>query len=150
MTSMTLKSAIWLTLAASAVALAAGPPAGKGPPEGKGNKPPSEVGNNLSVPAIMAGGTGGFAISCGTDVFTDLQVPDKDPVHYPQTCAETHDGLVCVDEGNYYVQRDAGWQAPCLEVLSADARAKWGDNLAGGDAKLKVGSPIRVELGLWD
>ena len=27
--------------------------------------------------------------------------------------------------------------------------AEWGDNLSG-DAKLKVGSPIRVELGLFD
>jgi hypothetical protein len=27
---------------------------------------------------------------------------------------------------------------------------KWGDNLAGGSASLKVGSPIRVELVLWD
>ena len=25
----------------------------------------------------------------------------------------------------------------------------WGDNLAGGSASLKVGSPIRVELVLW-
>jgi hypothetical protein len=30
-----------------------------------------------------------------------------------------------------------------------DVLGRWGDNLAG-DAKLKVGSPIRVELLLWD
>ena len=31
----------------------------------------------------------------------------------------------------------------------ATGTAEWGDNLSG-DAKLKVGSPIRVELGLFD
>jgi hypothetical protein len=31
-----------------------------------------------------------------------------------------------------------------------DVLGKWGDNLAGGSASLKVGSPIRVELVLWD
>ncbi|HSN69945.1 MAG TPA: hypothetical protein VLT59_00485 [Steroidobacteraceae bacterium] len=146
---MTLKTAICMTLLASAVALAA-PGGDKGPPEGKGNKPSSEVGNNLSVPAIIAGGTSAFPIACGTEGFTDLLEPDKGPVYYAESCAETHDGPVCRAEGNYYVQRDAKWQAPCLQVLSADASAKWGDNLAGGDAKLKVGSPIRVELVLWE
>jgi hypothetical protein len=55
-----------------------------------------------------------------------------------------------VDEGYYFVQRDAKWQAPCSVATSASALAKWGDNIAGIDAKLKVGSPIRVELNLWD
>jgi len=60
------------------------------------------------------------------------------------------DGEVCVGPGNYYVQRDAAWQAPCAVYSSASAFGKWGDNLAGGDAMLKVGSPIRVELLLFE
>ncbi len=114
MTSKNLKSAIWLTLLASAVALAA-PGGGKGPPSDKGNKPTSEVGNNLSVPAIMAGGGSTFAITCGSMDFTTLVPPDKAPMFYPDACSASQDGgQVCVDEGFYYVQRDAKWQAPCL------------------------------------
>ncbi len=153
MTSKNLKSAIWLTLLASAVAVAA--PGGiKGPPEGKGNKPTSEVGNNLSVPAIMAGGGNTFAIDCPTGGFTALVPPDKAPVLYPEECAPPKDegGPVCVAEGYYYVQRDAKWQAPCITAIGVpiDVLGKWGDNLAGGSASLKVGSPIRVELVLLD
>jgi hypothetical protein len=72
-------------------------------------------------------------------------------VLYPAACALTHDGEVCVDEGYYFVQRIAKWQAPCFVSTSGpvDVLGRWGDNLAG-DAMLKVGSPIRVELVLWD
>jgi len=152
MTSKNLKSAIWLTLVASAVALAA-PGGVKGPPEGKGNKPTSEVGNNLSVPAIIAGGGITFAISC-LGAFSALVPPDKGPMFYPEECAPPKDegGPVCVAEGYYYVQRAAKWQAPCFTAMSTPVAVlgKWGDNLAGGSASLKVGSPIRVELVLWD
>jgi hypothetical protein len=84
MTSKNLKSAIWLILAVSATALAAGgPPGGKpggGGGGGGGGKPTTEATNDLSVPAIMAGGTGAFsALSCGDTTFT-LVPPDKDPV----------------------------------------------------------------------
>jgi hypothetical protein len=153
MKSKNLKSAIWLTLLASAVAVAA-PGGVKGPPSDKGNKPTSEVGNNLSVPAIIAGGGSTFAIDCPTVGFTALVPPDKAPVLYPEECAPPKDegGPVCVDEGYYYVQRDAKWQAPCFTAMSGpvDVLGKWGDNLAGGSASLKVGSPIRVEMVLWD
>jgi hypothetical protein len=153
MKSKNLKSAIWLTLLASAVAVAA-PGGVKGPPSGKGNKPTSEVGNNLSVPAIIAGGGSTFAITCPTDGFTALVPPDKAPMLYPEECAPPKDegGPVCVAEGYYYVQRDAKWQAPCITAIGVpiDVLGKWGDNLAGGSASLKVGSPIRVELVLWD
>jgi hypothetical protein len=152
MTSKNLKSAIWLTLAASAVALAA-PGGGKGPPSDKGNKPTSEVGFSLSVPAIMAGGQGTFtALNCPTDGWTLPANPSEPPVAYPYACAPSQDGAeVCVDAGNYYVQRDGTWQASCFESLSGlvDVFGAWGDNL-GGDAMLKVGSPIRVELVLLD
>jgi hypothetical protein len=153
MTSKTLKSEIWLTLVASAVAMAA-PGGVKGPPDGKGGKPTSEATNNLSVPAIIAGGGGTFAITCPTDGFTALVPPDKAPVLYPEECAPPKDegGPVCVAEGYYYVQRDAKWQAPCFTAMSTPVAVlgKWGDNLAGGSASLKVGSPIRVEMVLWD
>ena len=47
------------------------------------------------------------------------------------------------------MQRDK-WQAPCFVPPAGIAiRTAWGDNLTG-DAKLKVGSPIRVELVLSD
>jgi hypothetical protein len=154
MTSKTLKSAIWLTMVASAVALAA-PGGSKGPPEDKGNKPTSEVSNSLSVPAIMAGAGSTFAINCPAGDFSPLVPPDpdKDPVKYLEECAPPKDegGPICVAEGYYYVQRDAAWQAPCLTAdAGVDVTGKWGDNLAGGSASLKVGSPIRVEFLLLD
>jgi len=146
MKSFVLKTAVTAVLmGVAAVAVA------KGPPADKGNKPDTEVGNNLSVPVIFAGGMGAFsALGCPSGTFSSLMTPDKDPVFYAENCAETHDGTVCVDEGYYFVQRDAKWQAPCSVATSASALAKWGDNIAGTDAKLKVGSPIRVELNLWD
>ena len=152
MTSKNLRSAIWLTLIASAVALAA-PGGGKGPPSDKGNKPTSEVGNNLSVPTIMVGGKGAFAaLACDAEQWTLLTRPTKDPVPYPADCATTQDGgQYCVAAGDYFVQRDGTWQAPCFLATSTPITVEgaWGDNL-GGDAQLKVGSPIRVELVLWD
>ena len=150
MTSKTLKSAIWLALAASAVAFAAG-----GPPDGQGNKPTTEATNSLSVPAILTG-LGDFKLTCGSNAFLPLAGPTNStggvavPVYYPDDCATSKDGTqVCVDEGFYYVQGDALWQAPCNLVTSTQASAKWGDNIAG-DASLKVGSPIRIELTLFD
>jgi hypothetical protein len=164
MTTKTLKSAIWLTLVASAVALAApggspggpggGSGGGGGPPDGKGNKPSTEVSNSLSVPAIMAGTGSTFAINCPAGAFSTLVPPSKAPVSYPEECAPPKDegGPICVAAGYYYVQRDAAWQAPCVTTTGAaiDVVGKWGDNLAGGSASLKVGSPIRVEFLLLD
>jgi hypothetical protein len=152
-------------MVASAVALAApggspggpggggGSGGGGGPPDGKGNKPTSEVSNSLSVPAIMAGAGSKFAINCPTGDFSILTEPTKDPVEYPKACAPGGEegGLVCVDAGFYYVQRVAAWQAPCLtDDPGLLVNGKWGDNLAGGSASLKVGSPIRVEFLLLD
>jgi hypothetical protein len=150
MKSKNLKSAIWLTLVAGATAMAAQGVPGPGSGGGGGNKPPTEAGFNLSVPAIIAGGPSKFAITCPVDGWSTLTVPSKAPVYYPAACALTHDGEVCVDAGDYFVQRDAVWQAPCTELGSVtNTIGAWGDNL-GGEAMLKVGSPIRVELVLWD
>jgi hypothetical protein len=134
-----------LALAAT-MALAQGKPPGGG--GGGGNKPPTEAGFSLSVPAIMAGKVGDFPLNCPA-AWSTLTAPSKAPVYYDAACAETQDGTVCVDAGYYFVQRDAAWQAPCTTVPSVNAIGAWGDNLAG-DAMLKVGSPIRVELVLWD
>ena len=52
----------------------------------------------------------------------------------------------------YYVQGVHKWQAQCATVTKGtDIRVlgEWGDNLTG-DAKLKAGSPIRVELLMFD
>jgi len=162
MKSFYLKTTVTAALV-GAIALAFGAPGGipgpggggggggGGPPEDHGNRPDSEAGFSLSLPAVFAGGQGQFeALVCGTESFSLIKPPDKDPVFYPNDCAMTHDGEVCVGPGNYFVQRDAAWQAPCWVVATANADAKWGDNLAGGDAMLKVGSPIRVELLLFD
>jgi hypothetical protein len=49
----------------------------------------------------------------------------------------------------YFVQGVHKWKAECITSTFATATGEWGDNLAG-DAKLMVGKPIRVELGLFD
>lgn len=139
MTTKTLKSAIWLTLAASAVAFAAGPPPGKGP---GGHEEGGS--NNLSVPAIMIGGVAGNAVGCGSDgTFGGLSAPEGTPLgNWPINPSDY-----------YYVQGVHSWQADCTQV-AADPGAvsvdgEWGDNLTG-DAKLRAGSPIRVELLMFD
>ena len=152
MKSKNLKSAVWLILAVGATALAAGPGSGGGGGGGGGGKPTTEATNNLSVPAIMAGAAGTFALNCPATGFSTLVRPDKVPVFYPEACASSKDGgQVCVDAGYYYVQRNAKWQAPCFLFTGnpVEVLGRWGDNLVG-DAMLKVGSPIRVELVLWD
>ena len=130
MTSKTLKSAILLTMVASAAAIAAG-----GPPPGKG-KPPTEATNNLSVPAIMVAGTAGTLPAGCTGTWSTL-LP---PTGYPLTGFSI--------DGYYFVQKVHTWQAQC-RTGAADGSVlvygEWGDNLSG-DARLKAGSPIRVEL----
>jgi hypothetical protein len=141
MTTKSLKSAIWLTLATSAAALAAGPPPGKGP----GGE---ETSNSLSVPAIMIGGPVGNAVGCGNslDEFGGLSPPSGAPTtSWP------------IDTGAYYyIQGVNKWQSDCTQVSGVDdggaevlVVGEWGDNLTG-DARLTAGSPIRVELLMFD
>jgi hypothetical protein len=98
--------------------------------------------NNLSVPTIMIGG--GFTgiicnpINSGEPIST-IQYPEGIPLS----------GYEIDPTAYYYVQGVHTWQADCVTANSATATAEWGDNLAG-DAMLKAGSPIRVELGLFD
>lgn len=89
--------------------------------------------NNLSVPTIMIKGS-----------FTGVTLGENSllfPSGEPLTGYEV--------EGYYYVQGVHKWQGEATSATFATATAEWGDNLAG-DANLKVGSPIRVELGLFD
>jgi hypothetical protein len=123
--------ALALVLALSAPALAKGPGSGGG--GGGGGHEPGGT-NNLSVPTVMIGG-GFTGVTCpGGLVY---------PSGTPLTGYEVDPTL------SYYVQGTHAWQAECTTATSATATAEWGDNLAG-DAKLQVGKPIRVELGLFD
>jgi hypothetical protein len=117
------------------VALAKGPGGGGGPPDnpGGGGHEPGGT-NNLSVPTVMIGGG-----------FTGVTCPGG-PV-YPSGTPLT--GYEIDLAAYYFVQGAHAWQAECTTATSATATAEWGDNLAG-DAKLQVGKPIRVELGLFD
>ena len=145
MKSRNLKSAVWLILAVSATALAAGgPPPGKGGGGGDGGGGGGGGGggeetatNNLSVPMIILGGGSFTGVTCGPNVFSALVPPTGAP----------KDGYEVNSAAFYFVQGINKWQAPCSNssVAVVDVNGKWGDNLTG-DAKLKVGSPIRVEL----
>lgn len=116
------------------VALAKGPGGGGG-----GGGGHTTVANNLSVPTIMIGG--GFAgVTCGTVGSPSLLIP---PSGIPLA------GYTIDPNAYYYAQGIHKWQAQCQNDTTAIATAEWGDNLTG-DAKLKVGSPIRVEIGLFD
>ena len=100
--------------------------------------------NNLSVPLWVTSdgsviGTPAAPPAAQTRLPTDLVPPTGTPISgYP------------IDPlAYYYVQGIHKWQAPCATWDQANGQvevtAAWGDNLSG-DAKLKVGSPIRVEL----
>jgi len=93
--------------------------------------------NNLSLPlSVTPAMTGELNITCPAE----LLAPTGDPISgYPI------DPLAF-----YYVQGIHVWHAPCAVTPGpVSATAAWGDNLAG-DAKLKVGSPIRVEIVLTE
>ena len=134
MKSMYLKSAIAAVLLGAATMAIGAPPEGKGPPPGKGG---DEAGNNLSVPAILVGGALGNVIGCGSETFDGAVAPSG----VPESGYEL--------DGDYFVQGVHTWQAACKATEAADVYGAWGDNLTG-DAKLKVGSPIRVEIVLYE
>lgn len=110
-----------------------GPPAGRGGGSGGGSGETTTA-NNLSVPAVMV--NGGF-----TGVTCD--VPLRPPTGEPRS------GYPIGTADYYYVQGLNTWQAECVNASSASVTADWGDNLTGS-GKLSVGSPIRVELGLFN
>lgn len=104
-------------------------------------KPATEATNNLSVPTIMVAGGGFTGVTCGTAEIPSVLVP---PTGTPLS------GFPDDPAAYYYVQGVHKWQAQCYATATmGSVTAEWGDNLSG-DAKLKVGSPIRVELGLFN
>jgi hypothetical protein len=127
---VTVTVVLTLTLGLGGTALAQGKGGGGG---GGGGKPPSEAAQNLSVPAILVGSLG--TIQCGLSEFAPT--PLVEPTGTPLTGYEV--------PGYYWVQKVHTWQAQCFEAAAASVFGAWGDNLAG-DAKLKAGSPIRVEI----
>ncbi len=96
--------------------------------------------NNLSVPTFVIRGGGLTNITCATDTNWPAIVP---PTGTPK------DGYPVSPLDYYFVQGVNKWQAPCATwdatAMKVPVTAAWGDNLTG-DAKLKAGSPIRVEL----
>lgn len=119
-------------------AAAQGPGGGGGHGGGGGGGGTGEVApNSLSVPAVFVGGANPYGLVC-----------DGATYKLPEASGDPYTGYTLA--GYYYVQGVNSWQATCAEsVTSATVDAEWGDNL-GGDARLKVGSPIRVEVGLFD
>ncbi len=111
--------------------------AAQGLPGKPGGDEGETAAQNLSVPAILVGPLG--ALQCGlSDLTPSDLVP---PMGTPLTGYEV--------PGYYWVQKVHTWQAQCFNDTEASVFGAWGDNLAG-DAKLKVGSPIRVEIVLYN
>ena len=91
----------------------------------------------------MIGAAAGNLTGCGAgDVWSPLVPPSGTPAT-----------LFPIDtSAYYYVQGVNKWQAQCTVVAKGTpvyVKGEWGDNLTG-DAKLKPGSPIRVELLMFD
>lgn len=133
-----------LFLVPSAVAAPGGQGNGKGGGQGGGRGNGGGGGgggetaaNNLSVPALFVPSTTG-----APTLSSDCADGPVDPTGTPLT------GYEIAPSNYYYVQGLHTWQASCDNASSATVDAAWGDNIAGGDARLKVGSPIRVEMGL--
>lgn len=137
MTSSNLKHSVWLALAAGVLAFGTGGAAyGKGPGGGSGSGPPtSEASQNLSVPAILVGSLGTLVCGDSSATPSDLVPPmgALDPLNTYEV------------PGYYWVQKVHTWKAQCFNASTASVFGAWGDNLTG-DASLKTGSPIRVEL----
>ena len=126
-----------LALLAPAASFAqGGPPPGRGGGGGGGGGGETTVANNLSVPTIMVGG-GFTGVTCPLDTPSALVTPTGTP----------QSGYPINPAAFYYVQGVNTWQAQCYTAATASVTGAWGDNLTG-DAKLSVGAPIRVELGL--
>ena len=127
--------AILITAVLLGTATFSGDAFAKGKPPGTpGGKPGGETAaQNLSVPAILVGDLG--TLVCGdSDTAPSLLEP---PTGTPLTGYEF--------PGYYWVQKVHTWQAQCFNATGASVFGNWGDNLEG-DARLKTGSPIRVEL----
>lgn len=116
-----------------------------GPPPGKGE---DTTPNSLSVPVINVDTTTApFACTSAA-----LVMPSGTQIYYPtgfeNPITTPPEGGTLPLAGNYYIQGEATWQAECgTTTTMLNVTGDWGDNL-GGDAKLSVGAPVRVEVGL--
>jgi hypothetical protein len=118
-----LATAIILALAATPTVFAKGKP----PPQ-------EETGNNLSFATIFVPSTTGAPT---------LRIP---AVQVPTAPS----GPECAQFPGYWCQKTAAtWQAEWKTAASASVATAWGANLLG-DAPLKAGRPIRVEMGLTE
>lgn len=118
-----LATAIILALAATPTVFAKGKPI-----------PGDETGNNLSFATIFVPSTVG-APTLRLPAFSEPMAPS---------------GPQCTQFPGYWCQKtDATWQAEWKQAATASVAAAWGANLLG-DAPLKAGRPIRVEMGLTE
>ncbi len=108
-----------------------------GPPPGRGGGGGTETANNLSVPTIFVG-TVGFGLP---DVALDTWTALEPPTGSPST------GWPIDPAAYYYVQGVNIWRAQYEKTTVATVTGKWGDNLTG-EASLKAGHPVRVEMAL--
>ena len=137
-----LKLTVTVVLVIAAMSIA-GPAFGQGRGNGKGGGNGGGPGeettpNSLSVPAIFVADPVPLSLPVGLLVY-----PESDPL--PPLGGFSVDN----EEGLYFVQGIHRWQADnFVGVPGEPVYAAWGDNLKG-DARLKVGSPIRVEVGLY-
>jgi hypothetical protein len=130
--SLTIALILGVAVSTGALAAKGGNP---GPGGGGGEETASQ---SLSVPAILVGSLT-LPNACGASAAdpsplvpatgTPLTGYEKDPSAY------------------WWVQKVHNWQAQCFIASNGtvDVYGAWGDNLTG-DASLKTGSPIRVEL----
>ncbi len=95
--------------------------------------------NNVSRPTIVFTGGGLTNVTCASEAWSPLVPPAEPP--------DVLDGFSIDPALTWFVQGVHTWQAPCKSTSTTPlpVTGAWGDNLTG-DAKLKVGSPIRVEL----
>ena len=106
------------------------------------------VANSLSVPAVFVGTT----IAPFTCATTTATLPSGTTMTFPRDFdlpLETQEDGTATPAGDYYIQGQATWQADCANAAdnTVSATGDWGDNL-GGSASLRVGAPVRVEMGL--
>jgi uncharacterized protein YjdB len=117
------------------------------------------TGNNLSWPVVFADGIGITGSPVATDPGLRPTTVETDayaelaaiPVTNP-TAEFFYSGNIPEVAGSFYLQKTANtWRAQIVDGSGEpryDASAYWGDNIAGGDARLGVDRPIRVEVAL--
>jgi hypothetical protein len=115
-------------------AFARGPGSGGGGGGGGGGE--ETASQNLSVPAILVGSLG--TLVCGASELAPTAL-------VPPTGGDPLTNYELDPDAYWWVQKTHTWQAQCFNASTASVFGAWGDNLTG-DASLKTGSPIRVEL----